>query len=237
MAIDRRTFIAAAARDDRLVRSLSVGFAGQIQFDLASNLQPASDWANHLRGIAACLLSDEYDLCGADLLIESNIPLGAGLSSSAALEVVAGFALLKLAHQPVDLVDLALAGQRAEQEFTGTQCGVMDQYVSCLGVQNHALLVDCRSLEYRAIPMALNGVRVVVCNSMVKHDLTAGEYNNRRAACEEGVRILAKHLPNIQALRDVEIEEFDAYAASRGAWRAHDRRGIWRMHRQSGRDR
>jgi galactokinase len=136
------------------------------------------------------------------------------LSSSAALEVAVGFALLKISEQPVDLVDLALACQRAEREFAGKQCGVMDQYIACLGIEDHALLIDCRSLEYRAAPIDLGEARIVVCDSMVKHDLASGEYNQRRAECEEGVRRLSAYLPGIRALRDVELEEFDHYADS-----------------------
>jgi galactokinase len=212
MAIDRRTFVAAAVRDDRLVRCASTEFTGLIEFELSPDLRPESDWANHVRGVAACLLRDEFDLRGADILIASEVPIGAGLSSSAALEVATGYALLRISDQPVDPVDLALTAQRAEQEFAGTQCGIMDQYIACLGIENHALLIDCRSLEYRAVPIDSDNARIVVCNSMVKHDLATGEYNRRRAECEEGVRRLSAYLPDIQALRDVEVEEFDHYA-------------------------
>jgi galactokinase len=214
MAIDRRTFVAAAARDDRLIRVVSTEFEGEIQFELSPDLQPSNNWSNHIRGVTTCLLRDQFDLSGADLLIDSEVPLGSGLSSSAALEISVGFALLKISEQPVDLVDLALTAQRAEQEFTGTQTGIMDQYIACLGIKNHALLIDCRSLEYRAVKIDTGEARVVVCNSMVKHDLATGEYNRRRAECEEGVRRLARNLPQIQSLRDVEIDEFDLYAGS-----------------------
>jgi galactokinase len=214
MAIDRRTFVASAARDDRLIRAVSTEFDEPIEFELSADLRPSNDWTNHIRGVATCLLRDEFDLSGADLLIASEVPLGSGLSSSAALEIATGFALLKLSEQPVDLVDLALAAQRSEQEFTGTQTGIMDQYIACLGIKNHALLIDCRSLEYRAVQIDLSEARVVVCNSMVRHNHATGEYNRRRAECEDGVRMLARYLPNIRSLRDVEIDEFDLYAGS-----------------------
>jgi galactokinase len=158
------------------------------------------------------LRRDEFDLRGADLLIGSDVPIGAGLSSSAALEISTGFAMLNVSQQPIDLVDLALVAQRAERLFAGTQCGIMDQYVACLGIEGHALQIDCRSLEYRAVPIDLEKARVVVCNSMVKHDLAAGEYNRRRAECEEGVRALARYLPEIRALRDVGLDDFNLYA-------------------------
>ena len=214
MAIDRRTYVAAAPRQDQRVRCASTGFDGLVEFDLSAPLKPAEDWANHVRGMAACLLRDEFPLRGADLLVSSEVPVGAGLSSSAALEIAVGLALLKISGQPVDPVDLALAAQRAEQEFAGTQCGIMDQYIACLGIAGHALLVDCRSLEYEAVPIDLSGTRIVICNSMVRHDLAAGEYNMRRAECETAVRRLAAHLPGIHSLRDVESEEFDLWAGA-----------------------
>lgn len=218
MAIDRRTYVAAAPREDRQVRCASVGFDGQIVFDLKPDLLPASDWANYVRGVATCLLRAGFELRGTDLLIASDVPLGAGLSSSAALESAVGFALLKIADQPtelaVDLVALALAAQRAEQEFTGTQCGVMDQFIACLGIEGHALLIDCRSLEYEAVPVDLREARIVVCNSMVKHNLASGEYNKRRSECDEAVRRLAVYLPGIRSLRDVALGEFELYADS-----------------------
>ena len=218
MAIDRRTYVAAAVRDDRLIRCLSMAFDGQIQFELNRGLQPAGDWADHVRGLAFCLMQDEFRLKGADVLIASDVPIGAGLGSSAALEISTGFALLKIADQPVDLVDLALTAQRAAHEFTGTKCGIMDQYIACLGIEDYALLIDCRNLEYRPVPMKSlirpDAVRVVVCNSMIKHDLSSGKYNQRRAECEEGLQRLSKYLPGIQSLRDVEQDEFDLYADS-----------------------
>ena len=212
MAIDRRTYVAIAPRNDRTVRCLSTAFDDQIEFELSADLTPANDWANHVRGVAACLLRDEFNLRGADLLIASEVPLGAGLSSSAALEIAVGFGLLKVADHLVDPVRLALAAQKAEHEFIGTKCGVMDQFIACLGMEAHALKIDCRSLEYEPVPIDLSEARMVVVNSMVKHDLAAGEYNQRRAECEEAVRRLAGHLPGIQSLRDVELEEFDQWA-------------------------
>jgi galactokinase len=212
MAIDRRTYVAIAPRNDRLVRCLSTEFDDQVEFELSDDLKPANDWANHVRGVAACLLGDEYNLRGADLLIASEVPLGAGLSSSAALEIAVGYGLLKIAEHLVDPVRLALAAQKAEHEFAGTQCGVMDQFIACLGQTGHALKLDCRTLEYEAVPFDLSEARVVIVNSMVKHELAASEYNQRRAECEEAVRRLAGHLPGIQSLRDVELEEFDQWA-------------------------
>jgi galactokinase len=162
--------------------------------------------------MASCLMQEEFELSGADILIDSDVPLGSGLSSSAALEISIGSALITINNHQLNPVDLALIAQRAEQEFTGTKCGVMDQYISCLGVKDHALLIDCRDLSYRAVPLNLQEARVVVCNTMVKHDLAASAYNQRRAECEEGAHLLSHYLPGIESLRDVEIEGFNLYA-------------------------
>ncbi|HEY7180291.1 MAG TPA: galactokinase [Blastocatellia bacterium] len=212
MAIDRRTFVAAAPRDDMTIRAASANEGGRIEFEIGREYSSGRDWGKYVYGMAECLRREEFDLRGADLLIASDVPIGAGLSSSAALEIATGFALLGVSEQTVDPVDLALVAQRAECEFAGTRCGIMDQYVACLGIEGHAMLIDCRSLEYRAAPIDLENARVVVCDSMVKHNLASGEYNRRRAECEDGVRRLAEYLPGIQALRDVGIADFNLYA-------------------------
>jgi len=214
MAIDRRTFVAAAPRDDQTIRATSMNADGRIEFVIGAEYTSSHDWGKYVYGLAECLRREEFELRGADLLITSDVPIGAGLSSSAALEISTGFALLNISEQLLDPIDLAGAAQRAEHEFAGTRCGVMDQYIACLGIEGHALMIDCRSLEYRAAPIDLDNARIVVCNSMVKHNLAAGEYNQRRAECEEGVRRLARYLPDIQALRDVEVDDFDLYADS-----------------------
>ncbi len=215
LAIDRRTYVAATKRADRQVRVFASDLGEGVEFELGPELRPAAPgrWSNYVRGVAACLEQAGHKLCGADMLIASEVPLGAGLSSSAALEAAVGYALLRLSERTCNLLELALILQRAEHEFAGTQCGVMDQYSACLGQAGHALLLDCRTLGHEAVPLDLRDTRLVICNSMVKHELAAGEYNTRRAECNEGVRRLAQHLPGIQALRDVAVEEFDQVAA------------------------
>jgi galactokinase len=217
MAIERRTYVAAAPRTDKLIRVYSCEFDETAEFELSADLQPldgrpSGAWVNYLRGVAAVLERDWYSLAGADLYITSEVPLGAGLSSSAALESSAGFALLSVAEQAGNLLDVALALQKAEYEFAGTQCGIMDQYITCLAQPEHALLIDCRSLGNESVPLPFSQVRVVVCDSRVKHELASGEYNTRRTECAAGVKRLAQHLRDIQSLRDVTVEEFDQVA-------------------------
>jgi galactokinase len=157
-------------------------------------------------GVAWALQEAGYRVPGADIYIAGDVPLGAGLSSSAAIEVSTGYALLSAAGHAVDRTRLALLCQRAENEFVGARVGIMDQFVSCHGRAGHALLIDCRSLEYRAIKLPAK-VSLVICNTMVKHKLQAGEYNVRRAECEEAVRKLSVAIPKIRSLRDVSLEQ------------------------------
>jgi len=154
-------------------------------------------WSPYVFGIVRVLQRMGYRFGGANLLIYSDLPIGAGLSSSAALEVAVGCALLRVSETELDLTDLARVCQRAEQEFAGVRCGIMDQMVACRGRAQHSLMLDTRSLEYELLPLPDN-VRVVVCNTMVKHSLATGEYNNRRSECESAVRMLGRSLRDVK---------------------------------------
>ena len=209
MAIDRRTLVAAAARTDRRVRVVTRNLNKTAEFDLDQERMPhRRHWLNYIEGVARVLEEDGLRLVGADLAIESDVPLGAGLSSSAALEVSVGLALVSLSGAEVDRVQLALAGQRAEHDYVGAQVGIMDQFVAALGRRNHALLIDCRSLESTPVPLNDGDTAVVICNTGVRHELASSEYNARRAECERGVELLRQWLPGIRALRDVSPEDF-----------------------------
>jgi galactokinase len=212
-ALELGAWVAAAARPDRRLRIRSLRFGAALEFDLDDPAPaPRRDWSDYVRGVAVMLQKVGHRLTGADLLIDSDVPIGAGLSSSAALEVSTGYALLDLSGIAVDRTELALCGQRVENEFVGSRTGIMDQFVSCYGAAGHALLLDCRSLTFRLVPIAPS-VRLVICNSMVRHELAAGEYNLRRAECERGVALLKSALPGIRALRDVGAAELTAHAA------------------------
>jgi galactokinase len=205
MALDRSTWVAAALREDRtiVVRSREYGETITIDRDEARADVRAHHWSDYVRGVTAVL-----EAPGAEMLIASDVPIGAGLSSSAALEVACGYAVLDLAGREIDCTTLARACQRAEHEYAGMRCGVMDQMIACYGREGHALMLDTRSLERRWLPLPRN-VRVLVCNTMVKHRLAGGEYNARRADCEAGVRTLAKRFPSIRALRDTTMAQLD----------------------------
>ena len=203
-ALDFATLAASSPRADRKIRVYSMFMDQTRDFDLD---KPAAsgrhDWSDYVFGVAAMLEDSGRKLAGADLVVWSDVPLGAGLSSSAALEVSVAHALLAVSGLPFEPVAVARICQRAENEFVGMRCGVMDQYIAACGVAGNALLIDCRSLESRPVPIAPN-LRLVIANSNVRHQHAGGEYNDRRAACEEGVRLLKAHLgPMITALRDV----------------------------------
>ena len=149
-------------------------------------------------------------LPAADLLIRGEVPIGSGLSSSAALETVVAFALLSLTGAALDRTRIALLCQTAEREFVGVQVGIMDQFVSGHARAGHAILLDCRSLEYQLAPLPA-GASLVICNTMVHHELAGSAYNQRRAECEAGVSELSRHLPAIRALRDVTLSQLERY--------------------------
>lgn len=170
------------------------------------NPVPRHDWSDYVRGVKVQLERAEIPCKGVNLLVDGQVPIGAGLSSSAAIEVASAIALLDSAGADLDRVSIARLCQRAENEFVGARCGIMDQFTSLHGQRGHAILLDCRSLEYRPLPLP-DDVKLVICNTMVKHSLAAGEYNARRAECEACVRELSRMHPGITALRDVSENE------------------------------
>ena len=214
MAIDRSTLVAAAAREDRLVNVHSLNRGESFTFDLDRPGEPRRGlWLDYVEGVARALESRGARLRGADLMLVSDVPEGAGLSSSAALEVSSGLALASVSGAEVDRVTLALAGQQAEHTYVGTMCGIMDQFVAALGREGHALLIDCRTLEATAVPLDTSEVCVAITDTNVKHELSGSEYNARRAECEEGVRLLRRFIPGAEQLRDVSVGQFERYAA------------------------
>lgn len=203
VAIDRATYVAARARHDYTVQATAVRFQQEDSFDLNHIVRVETPgWSNYVRGIVKGLLARELPLTGADLLIDGDVPLGSGLSSSASLEVAVGYAFQLLNEVQLLGDELALLAQGAENSFVGVQCGIMDQFISALGQEDHALLIDCRDLSYQPVPIPA-GVRVVICDSHVQRTLAASAYNQRRAECEAAVQRLKTRLPRITALRDV----------------------------------
>jgi len=216
MAIDRETCVAAAPRPDRLVRVFSLNLDEHAEFDLdRPGARERGIWLDYIEGVARALERRGVRLAGTDLAITSDVPVGAGLSSSAALEVSAGLALASVAGVEVDRVELALAGQEAEHTYVGAKVGIMDQFIAALGRAGHALLIDCRTLETQAIPVDTTNTLVAICDTRVKHELSASEYNTRRAECEQGVELLRRAgMNDIRALRDVSEADLEHYGHS-----------------------
>jgi len=210
-ALEFYTWVAAAKRGDRVLEAYSAHFDEKVSLSLETlDGPPGRHWSDFIRGVAAVLQNAGYTLAGANLVIHGDVPLGAGLSSSASLEVATGLALSSLSGVEIPRLELVKLCQKAEHDFVGTRCGIMDQFVAVHGAAGHALMLDCRSLEYQRLPMP-HDFRLVVCNSMVRHELASGEYNRRRADCEEGVKLLQPHLPGVRALRDVEVGDLEAW--------------------------
>ena len=213
VAVDLCTWVAIAPRRDRKLVLHSQNYSDSVEVDL-DHISPGSrrHWSNYVRGVAAVLERMGHRLPGANLLIHGEVPIGSGLGSSAALEVSSGYALLDLAGIAIDRTQLSLACQRAEHEFVGTRCGIMDQFISCHGRSEHALILDTRSLTFEWLPLP-SALSVIVCNTMVKHNLATDQYNTRRAECEIGVHALAARLPGMRALRDARLSDLERSAA------------------------
>jgi len=205
-AIGFSCWVAIAPRENRKLVLHSENFNETKEGNLDDLKRATHNWSDYPLGVAWGLQQAGYRLCGANLYIAGDVPLGAGLSSSAAVEVATGYALLSNSEHAIDRTQLAKICQRAENEFVGARVGIMDQFVCCQGQAGHALLLDCRSLEYRALRLPAR-MQLVICNTMVKHKLQGSEYNDRRSECEEAVRRLAKVLPAIRNLRDVTMQQ------------------------------
>jgi galactokinase len=211
MAIDRGTTVAIAARSDRILRVLSLNLDASIDLDLDRlGLGRSGTWRDYVEGMAAALLEAGAGLIGADIALESNVSIGGGLSSSAALEIALGLALVSIANSPIEKLTLAHAGQTAEHRHVGINSGIMDQYISISAIKNHAILLDCRSLKARQIPLRLDEHQIAIIDSRVRHTLGSSEYNLRRRDCESGVNLLSRSIPGIHALRDVTSDQLEA---------------------------
>ena len=201
-AIDRQILIAARPRNDAGINIYAHNFNQWDRFRVHENIDklPGHSCGNYFRGIVWSLHRQGWELCGMDAVVSGNIPIGAGLSSSAAIEVAVGFALSQLAGAEINLKDLALAAQKAENDFVGMRCGIMDQFIACLGQTDHALLIDCRDLSCQIVPLPSEAA-VVIVDSGVHRGLMDMEYNTRREDCETA----ARHF-SASALRDVGME-------------------------------
>lgn len=218
-ALTMKTTIIARKRDDRRLRLKATDLDIFVDADL-DNLEEFKGklkWGDYQLGVALELQKDGYDLCGADLLYDDTVPHGGGLSSSAAIEVSTALCLSVFADEKMgrksepDMIKLALIGQRAEHNFIGVNCGIMDQFASAMGKKDHAIFLNCATLDYEHVPLNLGDCRLVLTNTNVKHSLGNSKYNERRGECEAGLEALKKALPGIKQLADVSPEEFEKH--------------------------
>ena len=210
-AIDKRTYVGYTPRGDGVINVHSRTIDKSYSF-VPGDSKRQDGWSLYVRGMAEILQRRGFQMKGADLRIDSDIPFGAGLSSSAALEMSVGLALSSGGDKTLDLVDLAFAGQEVEHHYLGVRSGIMDQFTSALGKADNALVIDCRTLAFEAVPLELGDLALVVCDSNVKHELAASEYNLRREQCEKGVEILRKRNPGVKTLRDVSEADLQTVA-------------------------
>jgi galactokinase len=206
-AIDFTTVAAISPRSDGRIVIYSLHFAEEVAFDLSAlPAQAAKHWSDYPMGVVSVLKSVGVEPVAFSLTFAGDVPLGSGLSSSASVEVAVFLAVASLSARKFTPQEVALLCQRGENEFVGTQCGIMDQFIACCGAENHALLLDCRDLSFRLAPIPAD-VSIVISNTMVKHSHSGGEYNTRRAEVEEGVTVLRKHRPEIRVLRDATTDD------------------------------
>jgi galactokinase len=211
VAIDFFTQILLFPLDAHVLEFYSDNFKEKVVLDF-DNLPKSKSrhWSDYVVGVALMLMRAGHELRGTRLMIASDVPIGSGLSSSAALEVATAYALAVSSDLKIERVELAKLCRRAENEFVGARVGIMDQFVSFFGETDKALLLDCRSLEFEHLPVPPSA-QLVICNTMVKHDLASGAYNERRQQCEEGVERLRTVLPNVTALRDVTAQQLEEH--------------------------
>src|ERR1043166_9147634 len=213
VALDISTWARVSSRDDRRVQIYSENFDEQVEVDLDdAQLTAHKHWSDYPIGVVVMLEWAGHRLHGARLEIRGEVPIGSGLSSSAAIEVATACALVTNSGLEIDKRELARLCRQAENEFVGARVGIMDQFVSLFGQAQHALLLDCRCLKLKLLPLPVNFC-LIMCNTMVKHELASSAYNQRREQCEAGVKHLAQFLPHVKALRDVSIEQLEQYRA------------------------
>jgi galactokinase len=217
-AIDRATFIAFSPSGTDLSTLVAMDMKEKVSFTpqtiplkTQADGTPLPEWAHYPAGVLWALHENNLKTSGMNAVFASNVPRGSGLSSSASVEMAFLLAWQTLSDWALPSMKRALLGQKAENQYVGVNCGIMDQFASACGVENKLLLLDCRSLEWKTIPLP-EDVSIVIADTTVRRKLTSGEYNKRRFACEEAVRLLKQDLPEIQSLRDVSLEEFNRFA-------------------------
>ena len=213
-AIDKAIYFAIAPRTDHTCKVYAADLNDTFEFSLDALNKCPKSWANYLIGVTSELIVEGYTIpSGFEVAFGGDVPNGAGLSSSAAVESGMGWALSELFGFTIPRLQLALVAQRAEHHFAGLQCGIMDMFASIHGKANSVIRLDCRDLTFEYFPFDFENYQLVLCNSGVKHTLADSAYNTRRQECEQGVSILQRFYPTIASLRDVSLAQVEAYKA------------------------
>ncbi len=219
-ALKFRTTIVLRPNGENVVRLAATDLPDRVTVEF-DKLEEYKDifWGDYQAGIISEMLKDGYDIVGCDMLYDDTTPHGGGLSSSAAIEVSTALAFATLhnekngINEPVDMVEMAKIGQRAENIYVGVNCGIMDQFASAMGKEDHAIFLQCQTLDYKHVPVVLEGKKLVVSNTKKKHSLGASKYNERRSQCEEAFAILKTVMPEKNCLGEISVEEFEQHKA------------------------
>jgi len=212
-AVDKAIYMAIKPRADQRVNLFSIDF-DQLYKGSISELVPSGlHWPNYILGVVQQLAANGHPVSGFDCVFAGDIPVGAGMSSSAALENAIIFSLNRLFDLGLDPMTMVRLSQKAENEFVGLQCGIMDMFASMMGRKDQVIRLDCQSLEYTYFPFEAEGLRILLLDTQVEHSLASSEYNVRRKQCEAGVKLVQKHHPAVKSLRDVTLEMLSAHVA------------------------
>lgn len=211
-AIDKYIYVAISSRNDNTIQLYSADYQEQCNATLGSEIPlHTKEWAKYIIGVSTIIHNRTHKIKGFNMYVAGDVPLGSGLSSSAALTCAVGYALNELFQCALTRIDIAKIAQQTEHEFIGLMCGLMDQFASVMGKQNHAIKLDCKDLTHNYIPVDWTGYEILLLNSNVKHSLASSAYNDRRASCEQGVAWVKEHKPSVQSLRDVSLEDLEQW--------------------------
>lgn len=213
-SIDKYIHVAIGKRKDDTIHLYSLEYKESQTASLQDLSTPGKQWPVYVLGVVDQLQKNGYRLSGFNLIFDGDIPIGAGMSSSAAVECATIFSLNKLFDLSIPKIEMVKMAQLAEHEFAGVKCGIMDQFASMFGKAGHVIRLDCRSLEYEYVPFDMKGIKIVLLDTNVKHSLASSAYNERRTQCETGVAMIQQHIPGVKSLRDATTKMLDDYVTN-----------------------